>query len=260
MEIIDLVHYDVCLVLNEMKKQQILGISKAYFINSDRKIINVDEFIKYIQLNHIANLFVIKDILTKAYEIIELYNNVFPKIEAKEAEYRKQDLSRGGVCFKIRGKEKWDITNTKDAYDIFFNDEKTRPYHNQRFVQECSKLINYITAAFPELKLAERKLESIFNEKNNSFEVCIDALEYLEITIAGVPNITKGRVGKLTGLITAIKETPGMLKLESATDNQLLNYFNSHLNTKFTTFSKRNQDYKPSLDDAKRFIKNNFKK
>ena len=152
MEIIDLVHSDVCLVLNEMKQQQTLGISKAYFINSSRKIIDVDEFTKCIQVNHIANLFVIKDILTKAYEIIDLYNNVFPKIEAKEIEYKKQDLSRGGECFKIIGKEKFFITNTVKDYDTFFNDENTKPHHNQRFAQQCSRLINVITAAFPQLK------------------------------------------------------------------------------------------------------------
>jgi len=103
-------------------------------------------------------------------------------------------------------------------------------------------------------------LSSIFNKNNNAFEVCKELLEYLEITNDGVPNTKRGRIGKLTGLITAIKESPNMLKLDSLTDNQLLNYFNSHLNTSYKTFSKRNKDYKETIDVAKRFIKRHLRK
>lgn len=85
-------------------------------------------------------------------------------------------------------------------------------------------------------------------------------LEDLEITIDGKPNTTPGKVGKLTGLITAIKKTPGMLKLDRPTDQLLLNYFNSYLNTKYKTFSKRNKDYKESVDTSNRYIKQTFKK
>jgi hypothetical protein len=51
-----------------------------------------------------------------------------------------------------------------------------------------------------------------------------------------------------------------MLKLDKTTDKLLLFYFNSHLNTSYKTFAKRNEDYKTSMDDAQRYIKNNFKK
>jgi len=104
------------------------------------------------------------------------------------------------------------------------------------------------------------ELKSIFNPGNNSFEVCKGLLEDLEITIDGITNIKKGKVGKLTGLITAIKNTPNMLKLDLATDQQLLAYFNSYLNTAYKTFSKRNEDFTESLDASKRYIKQYFKK
>lgn len=106
-------------------------------------------------------------------------------------------------------------------------------------------------------------LALIFNEKNNAFEVCKGLFEYHEITIDGKLNpykLKKGRVGTLTGLITAIKETPGMLKLDNATELQLLNYFNAYLNTDYKTFSKRNNYYQESIDTSHRFIKQNFKK
>jgi len=103
-------------------------------------------------------------------------------------------------------------------------------------------------------------LQSIFNDTNNSFNVCLELLEDLELTIDGIANTTSGRVGKLTGLITAIRRTPGMLKLDNPTEKLLLLYFNSFLNTTYKTFSKRNEDYLPSIDTAQRYIKINFKK
>jgi hypothetical protein len=104
------------------------------------------------------------------------------------------------------------------------------------------------------------ELKAIFNDKNNAYEVCINLLDDLEITIDAKPNMKAGRAGKLIGLISAIKETPAMLKLEKPTDELLLRYFNSHLNTSYITFGKRSEDYSNSKDDAKRYIKNNFKK
>ena len=113
----------------------------------------------------------------------------------------------------------------------------------------------------PEVENTEHlTLQSIFNDKNNAFEILKGLLVDLEITINGKPFTKKGRVGKLTGLITAIKQTPGMLKLDNPTDDQLLKYFNEYLGTDYTTFSKRNEAYQQSIDDAKRFINHNFKK
>ena len=105
-------------------------------------------------------------------------------------------------------------------------------------------------------------LVSIFNKKNNAFKVCLELLDDLELTIDGKPNPDnkKGRVGKLIGLISAIKDTPGMLILDKPKQLQLLKYFNSYLHTTYKTFSKRSEDYRASLDISKRYIKSNFKK
>lgn len=108
----------------------------------------------------------------------------------------------------------------------------------------------------PQKKLA---LESIFIESNNSFELCKELFEYLEITIDGIPKISKGRIGKITGLITALKETPNIFKLEKSTltESFLLDIFNKYLSTDFKTFSKRNELYKETYDTAIRYLKQN---
>lgn len=101
-------------------------------------------------------------------------------------------------------------------------------------------------------------LSSIFNNSNNSYDVCIQLLDDLELTIDGISNTQPGRMGKLTGLITAIKKTPGMLKLDKPTDKLLLRYFNTHLGTNYTTFSKVGKAYNESIDQSNRFIGRNF--
>jgi|GEM_PF-4819720 len=102
-------------------------------------------------------------------------------------------------------------------------------------------------------------LATIFSERNNSFEVCEGLLEDLGITIGGKPNTKKGRIGRLTGAINAIRGTPGMLKSDF-TEMKLLDYFNAYLQTDYKTFSKRSKGYDEGFDDAKRYINNNFKK
>jgi len=134
------------------------------------------------------------------------------------------------------------------------------------FIKQCSGLL--IKNEIDEIKKKMKpqgdekklKLASIFKDSNNAYSVCMELMEDLEITIDGNPNTSPGRVGKLTGLITAIKETPSMLKLDNPTDKLLLSYFNSHLKTSYSSFSKRNEDYESSKDDAKRYIKIHFKK
>lgn len=98
-------------------------------------------------------------------------------------------------------------------------------------------------------------LESIFISTNNSYQLCLDLLEDLQLTIDGVPNIKKGRMGKLTGLITALKETPYIFKGNKLTNDFLLQVFNTHLTSNFKEFSKRNEDFKESYDDAKKYLK-----
>lgn len=101
--------------------------------------------------------------------------------------------------------------------------------------------------------------KNIFNEGKNAYDVCIELLENLEITINGIPRVKTGRAGNLMGAIIAMKETPHFFKQEF-TENDLLKYFNTHLGTNFKTLAKRSKDYPVSYDESKRFIKNTFKK
>lgn len=101
--------------------------------------------------------------------------------------------------------------------------------------------------------------QSIFNPNNNSYKVCIDLLEDLEITLNGVCRLTKGKAGPLIGAIRAMKETHSFFKYDF-TEVELLNYYNEHLNTSYTTFNKRSKESTFSYDEAKKFIRLNFKK
>jgi hypothetical protein len=108
--------------------------------------------------------------------------------------------------------------------------------------------------------LRDLELASIFNEKTNAFQVCKDVLEDLDITIGGKPFNTPGKMGKLTGAITAFMDTLGMIKLDNPTEMQILGFFNTYLGTTYTSFSKRNRDYLGAVDTAKTYIKRNYKK
>lgn len=124
----------------------------------------------------------------------------------------------------------------------------------QEFIEQKNKQ--------PENLPEKLNLSTIFNSDNNGCEICKDLMNDLELTLDNKPNphVKKGRVGKLTGLISAIKDTPGMLILDRPQPLQLLTYFNSYLNISYKTFSKRNETYTESLDTSTRYIKLNFKK
>ena len=182
----------------------------------------------------------LNDAINKGIEADEFFYHTSQAVQ--EISFKFQGIYSKGIQLYILTKQRYigeiylsDVDNFKQA----LNEVKNELHSND------DKKIN---------------LASIFNENNNAFEVCKGLLNDLEITIDGVPNTQKGRVGKLTGLITAIKETPGMIKLDSISDIQLLKYFNYYLHTSYKTFSKRNENFLQSYDDAKRFIKNNFKK
>ncbi|HMJ46814.1 MAG TPA: hypothetical protein VK498_05760 [Ferruginibacter sp.] len=101
-------------------------------------------------------------------------------------------------------------------------------------------------------------LQSIFNEKNNAFEVCKGLLEDLEVTVDGKPAMKPGRAGNLMGGIMAIKRTFGMLRTDY-TEQQLLNYFNAYLDTKYKRATKRSKSFEENFDTAMRYIKHHFR-
>ena len=132
----------------------------------------------------------------------------------------------------------------------------------------------YMNHTFPRLKEeaenfkkqrntpATLQLSDIFNKANNSYEICQYLMEDLELTIDKKPNpdLKRGRIGNLTGLLSAIKETPGMLILDRPTNQQLLNHFNKFLNTDYSTFSTRNEDYPTAHQTAIKYIRSQLKK
>lgn len=140
-------------------------------------------------------------------------------------------------------------------------------HHGQPSILEYER-INWQT----KLKIAEQykaefkhkkiELSSIFNKNNNSFKICKELMEDLDLTIDEKPNpdLKKGSSGKLIALISEIKSTPDMLNLDNPTEMQLLNYFNSYLNTTYKSFPKRSNKFREGKDISKRYIKNNFKK
>ena len=185
-------------------------------------------------------------------------------IISMDGHHKKADLLRGYL--KEANSEKQSLVKNIDNYKPPINFQWWEFNDANLQIHLIDSLISHIRSILKNNEIDEiRKdkslnLSSIFNDKNNAYEVFKGLLEDLQITIGGQPQIKAGRVGKLTGLITAIKETPGMLKLEKPTNDQLLKYFNEHLKTNYKTFSKRNEEYNQSIDDAKRYIKNHFKK
>jgi hypothetical protein len=131
--------------------------------------------------------------------------------------------------------------------------------------QELHERLGRIEALIPEPDVKAQKdnrtpnFEGIFNPKNNSYKVCIELLEDLEITANGVSRLKKGKAGLLVGAIIAMKETPYFFK-QDFKEMDLLTYFNMHLCTSYKVLNKRTDGYKSSYDDAKKFIKCNFKK
>jgi hypothetical protein len=124
---------------------------------------------------------------------------------------------------------------------------------------------------FIELEIEKLKIElnttntnsnfqSIFNPNNNAYNVCIDLLEDLQITFNGECKLTKGRIGLLTGAISAMKEKNSSFFKQDFTEIELLNYFNTFLNTNYKTFSKRNEDFGPAKGSSKTFIDTYLKK
>jgi len=176
--------------------------------------------------------------------------------------YLKKKGSNPGKNFnEQKNKERFKEEEIELIEGIIKDYKKQKPLVALRVSEKIDSYQNYLDWLNDlDETLQKINLSSIFNKKNNAFEVCKGLLDDLEITIDGIPNTKRGKVVKLTGLITAIKNIPGMLRLDRPTDQLLLTYFNSYLKTKYKTFSKRNEDYKESIDTSNRYLKQNFKK
>lgn len=154
-------------------------------------------------------------------------------------------------------KESWQFELSK------YSQEPNTPFWKVSATKQqltfINRFIEFLQIKDPEIS-SDLKLKDIFDDKNNAYQVCIDLMEDLEITNQGRPIMTPKNLYRLKGLIIAIKETPGMLKLNNPSNIFLLKYFNAHLNTEYSSFSKRGPRFDESLDDAKTYIKTHFKR
>jgi hypothetical protein len=103
----------------------------------------------------------------------------------------------------------------------------------------------------------ENELKSIFSNEA-AFQICIDLLDDLEITIEGNSR-EKIKPGKLSGAIMAMKETPGLFKVDTITEKELIGYFNTYLQTSIKSMYKRSKSFDEAFDDAKNYLKQNYK-
>ena len=273
--ILSQISFDISFFLIKLENQVREKKLKFLLIRSDRELFDASKLEKYLTETTIQNTFILRGILQKAKRIIKINNEDFVELEILARDNSEHfgfsvPVGNGGFfttstpfeCITIENNQIHYAINSEAGENYFFEQGNFVTFKSQDLAHKSARLVNLITAAFPRLQQnsIEKDLASIFNANTNAFEVCKELLNDLEITINGVPNTKIGRVGKLTGLIAAIKETPSMLILEKATNNLLLDYFNSHLNTSYKTFSKRNEEYTASRADALRFIKINLKK
>jgi hypothetical protein len=243
LNILDLVHFDLCLALSKMNDQIESQQYKIFYISSNREIIDADEFTNYLEITSIKNYARIKDILKKANLIVELYNEEFKKLEetAENHNYSIQ-LNNGRLlkigspfeCLNIEGRTISYVVKSKSAYDYFFNNSEFRLYLNKGFALKSAKLINIITAFYPNesfegseagakpiLEAPDYKLIDLF-EKTSDYFLIINILvekghihekSYLWI------DLEKGWRGLLIAILKDLKNK-GYFKREIKITNQ----------------------------------------
>ena len=168
--ILTLIHFDVCFALKNLEKQVKDKQRRTLLIRSNRELFDVGEFTKYLSEVAINNTYVLKDILKKSYEIIDLNNNDFIELERLEEEY-SGDLNfstpdgEGGFfkisvpfeCITIENKKMFKASNHETGYKHFFEQGHFDLFTSQDFAHKCARLINLITAAYPDLKIETKE-------------------------------------------------------------------------------------------------------
>lgn len=188
----------------------------------------------------------------------------------KEIELRKsdQDILSFLIGLKYSLKSADEKARTKLKVDLF------RKFGNN---DNADTLMNATELLLSNEMLASEYNEVIntFNQKNksntskatnnkltiddiiynaNCKDIVDGLLEYLEITINGKPNLSKGKAGLLGGAIIAMKEKPNFFRAD-LTEDQLLQCFNQYLNTNFKRFNKTGARYDESYKTAQHFLK-----
>lgn len=191
----------------------------------------------------------------------ELYENEVT--EERKAKFQKELAEFNDIPSKIhyaqieKAKYLRDITGSVlQASGKIIGSGEPRSLLMDRYIDFQIEILN-LELKGPENSIAQ--FQSIFNPDNNAYQVCIDLLEDLEVTVNGTCRLTIGKAVPLVGAIAAMKETPHFFK-QDFNDKELLSYFNGHLNTEYKTFARRGKSFESDYDDAKTFIRNNFRK
>jgi hypothetical protein len=143
--------------------------------------------------------------------------------ELLEAAYIETKRKKAGIIFNEKAtKEKLRLEQIEWVTEViidtkaYLKDRTYKPNYKLNTLEIHEFYLQYLNdlVELRNTSTEKIKLQSIFLDTNNSFELFKELLEDLEITIQGNVNTKKGRMGKITGLITALKETPNIFKLE----------------------------------------------
>jgi hypothetical protein len=173
--VMDLIHWDVCFVLQKLREQVTSCTFKRLLINSDRPFLNVSGATTYLETTEIANTARLRDLVDRTVSVIELHNNDFKELENtawnREITYNLT-TSNGGFlsinceieCLSIRGKDVIHTIATRKSYQDFALNNSFEIYSSQEFAYSCAALLNVITAFYSEdeLRRSEKKQSETF--------------------------------------------------------------------------------------------------
>lgn len=77
MDFIDIIHWDICLILQKLKEQVEENQYKFLQISSDREILDINGLRIYLQYKKVENTYILNDILEKSQDILNLHNLKF---------------------------------------------------------------------------------------------------------------------------------------------------------------------------------------
>ncbi len=175
-DIISFIQFDVSFALNKLQNQVDDQKLKDLLIRSDRKLFDSAKLAEYLSEVSIMNTFLLRDIVTKAIKVVEIYNNDFVKLEQIENE----DPNSFGTptpfeCIEIQGSNISDSTDSQYSKKIFIEKGGFEIFKSQHFANKSALILNLITAAYPELReLPPPKKDNTSNSTNKGFKLKVE--------------------------------------------------------------------------------------
>jgi hypothetical protein len=165
---LDYLEWDINFVLNKVEDQVKEEIYKAFFVVSERELLDVRSFKNHIETNTLTNFGRIKDLIKKAKKIIDLYNAWLygGSPYNKRAKNVTVNTPKGGFisidipfeCIYINEIDT-PIYSTPAGYEDFF-DERPVNYSNYQFAIRCLNFIKAVDNGFS----AQISIKDIFEE------------------------------------------------------------------------------------------------